>query len=140
MTRGCGTIAHMEEQRWLRQAERDLETARDSTETAHYEWACFQSQQCAEKALKAFLYAKGLRAIVTHSIRDLLVWCSKYEPEFAGLVGQGKVLDTYYIATRYPNGLVSTDIPAEYFSRDEAEQCISYAGSILKTVQQSMSA
>ena len=125
----------MEEQRWLRQAEKDLDSARDSLTAKHYEWACFQSQQAAEKALKAFLYSKGLRAILTHSIRDLALDCSKYEKDFSNLVNQGKVLDSYYISTRYPNGLVGNKIPSEYYSQEDADQCISYAELILKTVK-----
>ena len=129
----------MEEQRWLRQAEKDLESARDSLAAKHHEWACFQSQQAAEKALKAFLYSKGLRAILTHSIRDLVLDCSKYERDFSNLISPGKVLDTYYIPTRYPNGLVGTEIPSEYYSQEDADQCISYAELILKTVKRFMS-
>lgn len=129
----------MEERRWLRQAEKDLESARDSSRTGHYEWACFQSQQAAEKALKAFLYSKGLRAVLTHSIRDLLLDCSRYEQDFNNLLAQGKALDTYYIATRYPNGLVGNEIPAQYYSMEDASQCISYAESILKTATRFMS-
>ena len=129
----------MEEERWLRQAEKDLETAQDSGKAAHYEWACFQSQQAAEKALKAFLYSKGLRAILTHSIRELVLDCSKYESDFRDFLGQAKALDTYYIATRYPNGLVGNEIPAQYYSEEDASQCINYAGLILKTVTRFMS-
>ena len=129
----------MEERRWLRQAEKDLESARDSLGTKHYEWACFQSQQVAEKALKAFLYSKGLRAILTHSIRDLILGCAKYEKDFANLISQAKVLDTYYIPTRYPNGLVGNEIPSEYYSQEDADQCISYAELMLKTVKKFMS-
>ena len=125
----------MEQERWLRQAEKDLESARDSSEAGHYEWACFQSQQAAEKALKAFLYSKGLRAVLTHSIRELIVDCAKYESDFGDLISQGKVLDTYYISTRYPNGLVGNEIPAQYYSEEDASQCINYAGLILKTVR-----
>lgn len=124
-----------EEQRWLRQAEKDLESAHDSSTAGHYEWACFQSQQAAEKALKAFLYSKGLRAILSHSIRDLVLDCARYEEDFRDLTSQGKVLDTYYIATRYPNGLVGNEIPAQYYSEEDASRCISYAGLILKTVK-----
>jgi HEPN domain-containing protein len=129
----------MEEQRWLRQAEKDLESARDSSKAEHYEWACFQSQQAAEKALKAFLYSKGLRAILTHSIRDLVLDCSKYEKDFSNLLSQGKALDAYYISTRYPNGLVGNEIPAQYYSEEDASQCISYAELILRTVKKFMS-
>lgn len=45
--------------KWLKQAEADLKAARDNLEDANYEWSCFQAQQSAEKALKAFLYEKG---------------------------------------------------------------------------------
>ena len=128
-------IINMEEQRWLGQAEKDLESAQDSSKARHYEWACFQSQQAAEKALKAFLYSKGLRAILTHSIRELVLDCSKYQSDFSNLVNQAKVLDTYYISTRYPNGLVGNEIPAQYYSEEDATQCINYAGLILRTVK-----
>ena len=129
----------MEEQRWLRQAEKDLESARDSGKAEHYEWACFQSQRAAEKALKAFLYSKGLRAILTHSIRELVLDCSKYQTDFSNLISQAKVLDTYYIPTRYPNGLVGNEIPAQYYSKEDASQCINYAELILRTVTKFMS-
>ena len=129
----------MEEQRWLRQAEKDLESARDSTKAGHYEWACFQSQQAAEKSLKALLYSKGLRAVLTHSIRDLVLDCSRYEKDFKNLLSAGKTLDTYYISTRYPDSLVGNEIPAQYYSEEDASQCIDYAELILKTTKKFMS-
>jgi HEPN domain-containing protein len=45
--------------RWWRQARRDLESATINADHARHEVACFLSQQAAEKALKAFLYAQG---------------------------------------------------------------------------------
>ena len=93
----------MEEQRWLRQAEKDLESAQDSSKAEHYEWACFQSRQAAEKVLKAFLYGRGLRAVLTHSIRDLVLDCSRSEKDSHSLLSEGKTLDTYYISTIYPH-------------------------------------
>jgi len=38
---------------WLRQAEKDLEKAKLDLEGGFYEWACFTSQQAAEKVIKA---------------------------------------------------------------------------------------
>ena len=58
--------------RWLKQAEKDLISAKNSLDSGDYEWACFQSQQSAEKALKSFLYLKGFRKILTHSIFELI--------------------------------------------------------------------
>jgi HEPN domain-containing protein len=40
---------------WLEQAKRDLDAAKSSRESHHYEWTCFQAQQSAEKAMKALL-------------------------------------------------------------------------------------
>lgn len=132
-------IINMEEQRWLRQAEKDLESALDSSKAKHYEWACFQSQQAAEKALNALLYSRGLRSVLTHSIRDLVLDCSKYEKDFSNLLSEGKTLDSYYIPTRYPNSLVGNEIPAEYYSEEDASQCINYAELILRTAKKFMS-
>ena len=38
---------------WLRQAEKDIEKAKLDLEWGYYEWACFTSQQAAEKAIKS---------------------------------------------------------------------------------------
>jgi len=111
----------MEEQRWLRQSEKDLESARDSLMAKHYEWACFQSQQTAEKALRAFLYSKGLRAILTHSIRDLVLDCSRYERDFHTLISQGRFwiptiflpdILTAWWATKFPLNITQRRMPA----------------------------
>ena len=40
---------------WVRQARYDLKAARDSLKAGNFEWACFQAQQGAEKALIAYL-------------------------------------------------------------------------------------
>lgn len=93
--------------RWLKQAEADFDAAQDSLKSEHFEWACFQAQQAAEKALKAFLYSQGLRALITHSIAELLVEAQKYA-SFDIPLKYAKALDSFYIPTRYPNGLPGT--------------------------------
>lgn len=50
-----------EGQRWLRQALYDRDAARLNRDHGFHEHACFLAQQSAEKALKAFLYARGER-------------------------------------------------------------------------------
>ena len=44
---------------WLRQAEADLRHAHHARGHADHEWACFASQQAAEKSLKAVLVSRG---------------------------------------------------------------------------------
>jgi HEPN domain-containing protein len=69
--------------KWMVQAEADLSAAKDSCISKHYNWSCFQAQQSAEKALKAYLYSKGYTSVITHSIKELLRECEKIEKEDA---------------------------------------------------------
>lgn len=48
---------------WLKQADSDLCAAEDSASSNHYEWACFQAQQAAEKALKALLFQRAVNPV-----------------------------------------------------------------------------
>jgi HEPN domain-containing protein len=121
-------------QTWWEQAQADLGAARDSAAAGHHEWACFQAQQAAEKALKAFLYQHGRTSIVTHSLRRLLRECVRIDPGFAGLDEQARLLDQYYIPTRYPNGLDEETPPARYYDQKDSEQCTRSAHSILQHV------
>lgn len=59
--------------RWLRQAESDMDAAKNSVNSKNYDWSCFQSQQAAEKGLNAFLYKKGYTSIITHSLKELVM-------------------------------------------------------------------
>jgi len=68
--------------KWLRQALSDLAAARDSLNANHHEWSCFQAQQSAEKALKAFLYSRGYTSILSHSGTELVREATKLEPRF----------------------------------------------------------
>lgn len=51
-------------------------------------------------------------------------------PSPAALMDKAKVLDKYYIPTRYPNSF-EQGIPGEYFTGDEAKVAINYAREIL---------
>lgn len=121
---------------WLRQAEADLETAKDSLTQGHYEWSCFQSQQAAEKVLKACLshlgYTSALRG---HSIKTLLKECAAKRMELSNLEEKARFLDDFYIPTRYPNGLEEGLAPVDYYDKEDAERCLGSATSILTAVK-----
>ena len=121
--------------RWIKQAEKDLSSAKNSLSAGDYEWACFQSQQSAEKALKSFLYWKGYRKILTHSIFELIKETGNLEIGFKRFKKKAKVLDSVYISSRYPNGIAGDLAPFEYYEKEDAEECIKYAGLILKEVK-----
>jgi len=80
---------------WLRQAEADLRAAESSVSAGHYEWACFQMQQSAEKAAKALAEKKG-RKILGHSVSFIL----RDLASSGELLRMARVLDRYYIFRR----------------------------------------
>lgn len=120
--------------RWLAQAGADLKTATGCLNNEDYYASAFFCQQTAEKALKGLLYAKGYRAIVTHSIVKLLKKLASKEAEFEGLLKEGRELDRHYIGSRYPN-FYPDNAPYEYYTEEEAKGCIKYATLILNTVK-----
>ncbi len=100
--------------RWLRHAEADLKYARIlHREGGHY-LACYLSQQVAEKALKAVLYHEGEETVLGHSVRKLGERAAEYRPSFSAVVDKCSLLDSYYIPTRYPNGLPDAIAPDVY--------------------------
>lgn len=121
--------------RWIRQADKDLNSAKNSLKAGDYEWSCFQAQQSAEKALKSFLYGKGFRKILTHSIFELIRETGDLENGFKGFKREAKFLDSVYISSRYPNGIAGDLAPFEYYEREDAEECLNYAELILEEVK-----
>ena len=110
-----------EAKRWLQQARTDLEAARDSRLAEHYEWACFQAQQAAEKAIKAIWFSHA-HDPWGHSLVKLLKDFpdADIRADLEELSDAAKRLDKLYIPTRYPNGLPDMT-PGEVFTNPEAE-------------------
>ena len=113
---------------WLAQAERDLEMARLALDVGIYEWACFVSQQAAEKAVKG-LYESLHGTTRGHSVSQLLQLLPPEAAPPSELIEQARVLDQYYIPTRYPNGF-DTGAPKDYYTRDNAAAAVDYAKTI----------
>jgi HEPN domain-containing protein len=126
-----------EAERWYGQARFDLEAARASVAAGNHEWACFQAQQSAEKALKALLLRQGKRRFPSHSVHDLLAEVTKLAPEFDA-VSEAQRLDQYYIPTRYPNGLPGTVMPHDYYGQKEALECVNLAESLLELINRTL--
>jgi HEPN domain-containing protein len=122
-----------EGQRWLRQAQEDLRWSRHLAEQGAYHLACFLSQQVGEKAVRAFLYAQGEDLIVSHSVERLCAAATFYEPEFRSRGRAWTILDTYYIATRYPDALPD-GIPADVYTQHAAETAVDLAAEVVDLV------
>jgi HEPN domain-containing protein len=92
-------------QQWLDFASEDLTVARLVFAEEHFAHGCFLSQQCMEKALKAFLLAKLNQYPRIHNLTDLLTQCTTIDTGFSQFIADCVTVDQYYIPTRYPSGL-----------------------------------
>ncbi|KXG78363.1 hypothetical protein AN618_04290 [Fervidicola ferrireducens] len=114
----------------MKQAKRDYEKARLDFEHSYYEWCCFTSQQAAEKAVKALYYILN-RAIRGHSIFKMLEGLKDLYNVSEEILHFGRILDRYYIGTRYPNGFPE-GTPSEYFDKATAKEALYAAGEIIR--------
>lgn len=119
---------------WFAQAERDLEQAKSSQREGRHEWACFAAQQSSEKAVKAlhlFLKQEAWGHVVARLLHELPVSVSE------DLIDKAKVLDGFYIPTRYANGHPE-GAPFEHYGKIHSRDAIDYAGQILEFVRSQM--
>lgn len=115
---------------WLRQSERDLESAKSQWESGFFEWACFIAQQSAEKAVKAVYFYFGGEAW-GHSVTQLLKGLEEKIDIPDELHKHAKFLDKFYIPARYPNGW-SEGIPSDYITDEDVKNAINSAEKILR--------
>ncbi len=114
---------------WLKQAKRDLEEAEGSLNNEKYEWACFASQQSAEKAVIA-LYHSINKEIWSHSVSRMLLQLTEFDID-KSLADKAMELDRVYIGSRYPD-YYTEGSPFEYFSIEDAKRCLNYAKEIFE--------
>ncbi len=119
---------------WFAQAERDLEQAHSSKAENRHEWACFAAQQAAEKAVKALHLAVGQESW-GHVIARLLLELPMDITE--ALVDKARVLDGFYIPTRYASGHPE-GAPFEHYGKLQSKEAITYAGEIIEFVRDEM--
>lgn len=125
-------------QRWLGKAAEDLVVARLVLHEEHTAHACFLSQQCIEKSLKAYLVAKTGDHPRVHKLVDLLDKCIAMESGFAQFLNDCTRVDQYYIPTRYPDG-VPGSLPEGMPNTTQATQAITSAEQILRFVTELLS-
>lgn len=95
-----------EVKKWFEQAKSDLSAAQNSVTTKNFDWACFQSQQAAEKGLKALLLQKQDKIIKTH---DLVFLSTEINlPEH--FKEACKELTLIYVHVRYPTATEVRDL------------------------------
>jgi HEPN domain-containing protein len=123
---------------WIAQARGDLAHAQNDLDDNFYDWACFSSQQAAEKAAKAVLYRLGGEAW-GHAVADLLEKVGETMPVERDLMDSALELDKTYISARYPDAHPS-GAPRTRYTRGEAERMVSHAQTIVEFCESRLSA
>lgn len=120
--------------RWLKQAEYNLQVAESNFKEGFHFASCFMSEQSAQLALKAYIIYRTGRYTTFHSIEKLAEECLKYSKNFEKIVDYGRILDRYYIPTRYPDALAPPAIPAETYTEKDAKGALNFTKEIVKIV------
>ena len=115
---------------WLRQAERDLDSARHAAGGGYHALACFQSQQAAEKAVAAYLIERGAERVWGHALADLCEDAMALDQSFDVIKSVAILLDKHYSQTRYPTGLPG-GVPADAYDGQDSARAAEIAQDVL---------
>ena len=118
-----------EHKNWLIKARSDLRSAKklfkDDDETL--DTAAYHTQQCVEKALKAYLVFNNRIPPKTHDLEKLLELCTIHDQSLKALSDEVITLIPYAIYSRYPD---------DYFEiyRSDVETAIGIAQKVFRLI------
>ena len=119
---------------WIQKADEDLDFAVSIVdESPFYAQICFHFQQAAEKYLKSVIIADELNFQKIHDLVALLKSCLKNRPDLAELMPDCKLLNGFYIDTRYP-----VHWPSNY-SKETALEAMKAAEAIRDKIKAALS-
>lgn len=124
----------MSTNKWIEMATDDLDSANIMLRERKFNNVCYFSEQAAEKALKGYLVDRRRIPPKIHNLVELLKICQEFDPNFMELGKQARVLNQFYIPTRYPIapvGSTAEGMPSEQLAR----KAIEYGGEILEFCQ-----
>jgi HEPN domain-containing protein len=117
---------------WVEKAEGDFDTANRelrARRSPNYDSACFHSQQCGEKYLKARLQEAAIRFPFTHDLEKLLAMTLAIEPLWSVLAKSAEELSKYAVKNRYPGASAT---------REQAKDAVKRCGDIRVFVRQGL--
>lgn len=115
---------------WMREAEAELQAARDLLAYGHWSWCCFTCQQAAGKALKALgehlrQHSRGHNLnLLLHSLQPYITAPEEVHRACARL-------NRYYIPTRYPNAF-DRGAPVDQFFESDAKEAVKDAELVIE--------
>ena len=114
---------------WFAMAEDDLNFARVGLREKFFSQVCFLSQQAIEKVLKGYLVHLGKTYPKTHKLIDLYRLCgAKFLEPFKNKI---KLIDEFYIPTRYPDGIPG-GLPNRASNETDASEALKTADDIMQ--------
>lgn len=119
--------------RWLHQATDDHAAGKALAAAGFHAQTCFLAQQCAEKTLKALLYADGAAQVLGRSVRRLCHDVADAHPgsrrTLQAVVGPGPVLHPDALPGRPPGRN-----PAELYQARHSAAALATAASAVRMV------
>lgn len=127
-----------ESQHWLEFAATDLQAADVLIAAGIWNQVCFHAQQCVEKLFKAALVAEDALHPRSHNLLELMTMLDKGKfAALSDLTDQVRLLDRFYISTRYPD-IVPGGLPSGLPGRDDAVEALALARQIMEIVSNAL--
>jgi HEPN domain-containing protein len=119
---------------WLTRAEHDLRVARYllTMPDPPPESVGFHAQQCAEKALKAYLTLHQIRFERRHDLNYLIDLCLSLEGDFEQFRAKADELTPYAVEFRYPEALPPLSLESVSAAVDTAEHIYAFVEDRLR--------
>jgi HEPN domain-containing protein len=120
---------------WLRQSRYDLDDARLVAQAGRHALACFLCHQAAEKAVTAYLLARGAERVWGHALADLCEDALALDPSFDLIKTVAVLLDKHFLGARYPTALPG-GVPAEAYEAADWERALEVAEDVRRFVDE----
>ena len=117
---------------WWKQAKDDLEKAEILLNNKKYDGAVFFCQQAVEKGLKAINLRDNKELIKTHDLA-FLARKIKASDEILSICSN---INPVYTDSRYVDFLET--VPAEYYTKDKAEEYMKMAKKVIKWIKETL--
>ncbi len=110
---------------WIRRAKSNLAIAKQPrTKDIFLEDLCFETQQAAEKALKAVLLSKEIKFRLVHDLAELLTLLEQGGVSLPEDIRFAAALTDYSVEARYPG-------PFEPVTEEEFREALLIAGNVV---------
>lgn len=115
---------------WLDFAYMDLKAAKKLLAEDLIGPAIFHTQQCGEKALKAYLEYKNEPIRRIHDLVKLVTLCKQFDKDFEEVADAAVSLNPFLCQTRYPDDcFMMPDITTLKFCIEQAEKILDFVES-----------